>query len=278
MNTLSPASCGRWFGAGAITGAGLHVGLHVGLLVGLFAGALPAPVLAETPADCRVAESQLDNSFPLPRVEAAISNKKLEILVIGAGSSRLPGPQGTMLAYPARLQNALSQKLPDVAVKVAADVKLGRTAHDMLPDLRAAVAPASRPALVIWQTGTVDAVRSVEPEAFSKALTKGVAAAKAAGTDVVLMNMQYSPRTESMIALGNYADSMRWVALQFEVPLFDRFQVMKTWNEMGVFDLYRDTKKMDIAERVHDCIGRLLADLIIGAAQPGGAVPPIDVK
>jgi hypothetical protein len=35
---------------------------------------------------------------------------------------------------------------------------------------------------------------------------------------------------------------------------------------------------MDTAERVHDCIGWLLADLIIGAAQPGGATPPIDVK
>jgi hypothetical protein len=105
-----------------------------------------------------------------------------------------------------------------------------------------------------------------------------VEAAKAQGSDVVLMNMQYSPRTESMIALGNYAESMRWVALQYEIPLFDRFHVMKTWNELGTFDLYSDTKKMDTAERVHDCIGWLLADLIIGAAQPGGATPPIDVK
>jgi len=271
MKTMRLASCGR----------GISAGLALVLLMPVFALAwlqISSQAWAETPADCRVAETQLDNSFPLPRVEAAISNKKLAILVLGAGSSRLPGPQGTLLAYPARLQSALAQKLPGVAVTVVADVKLGRTARDMLADMRAAVAAPPRPALVVWQTGTVDAVRSVDPEAFTRTLTKGVTAAKAAGADVVLMNMQYSPRTESMIALGNYADSMRWVALQFEVPLFDRFQVMKTWNEMGTFDLYRDTKKMDIAERVHDCIGRLLADLIIGAAKPGGAVPPIDVK
>jgi hypothetical protein len=261
MKALCPASRGGWVCAGI-----------------MLAAVLLTPALAETPANCRVAESQLDNSFALPQVEKAISNKILDILVVGSGSSQLPGPKGAAMSYPAQLQNALTQKLPDVAIKVATDVKSGRTARDMLPGLKAAVAGPGRPALVVWQTGTVDAVRSVEPETFSTALTKGVAAVKNAGTDVVLMNMQYSPRTESMIALGNYVDSMRWVALQFEVPLFDRFQVMKTWNELGVFDLYRDTKKMDIAARVHDCIGRLLADLVIGAAQPGGAVPPIDVK
>jgi hypothetical protein len=269
MKMLSPAPCR------ARTGAA--IGAAIGVGIGL-AAVLYGPAFADTPADCRVAESQLDNSFSLPNVETAIRDKKLDILVVGTGSSHLPGPRGTALAYPARLQNALTEKLPDIAVKVTTDVKSGRTARDMLPGVKTAVAAADKPVLVVWQTGTVDAVRSVEPEAFGTALTKGVVAAKKAGTDVVLMNMQYSPRTESMIALGSYAESMRWVALQFEVPLFDRFQVMKTWNEMGIFDLYRDTKKMDIAERVHDCIGRLLADLIIGAAQPGGAVPPIDVK
>ena len=31
-----------------------------------------------------------------------------------------------------------------------------------------------------------------------------------------------------MIALGTYAENMRWVALQQEAPLFDRFSIMKT--------------------------------------------------
>ena len=61
---------------------------------------------------------------------------------------------------------------------------------------------------------------------------------------------------------------MRWVALQQEVPLFDRFSIMKLWADLGTFDLYSATKKLDIAERVHDCIGRLLADLVIEAAKP----------
>ena len=71
-----------------------------------------------------------------------------------------------------------------------------------------------------------------------------------------------------MIALGTYAEDIRWVALQQEVPVFDRFSIMKLWVDLGTFDLYSATKKLDMAERVHDCIGRLLADLVIVATKP----------
>jgi len=48
---------------------------------------------------------------------------------------------------------------------------------------------------------------------------------------------------------------------------------MRHWRdvdhlEFGTFDLYSATKKLDVAERVHDCIGWLLADLVIAAAKP----------
>jgi hypothetical protein len=43
---------------------------------------------------------------------------------------------------------------------------------------------------------------------------------------------------------------------------------MKLWADLGTFDLYSATKKLDTAERVHDCIGRFLADFVIKAAKP----------
>jgi hypothetical protein len=122
---------------------------------------------------------------------------------------------------------------------------------------------------MVWQTGTVDAMKSIDTDQFSAALESGINIARSAGADVVLINAQYSPRTESMIALGTYAENMRWVALQQEVPLFDRFSIMRLWGDLGTFDLYSATKKLDIAERVHDCIGRLLADLVIEVAKSG---------
>jgi hypothetical protein len=241
------------------------------LLALLMLGA--GPVWAELPAECRVAENLAESSFRLPRVTRALAAKRLTILVVGAGSSQLPGSSGVANAYPARLQHELMQQLPGVEVKVTTDVKAKRTATEMVKALPGLLS-AAKPALLVWQTGTVDAMLSVDPDQFSQALDNGINAAHSAGADVVLINAQYSPRTESMIALGTYAEDMRWVALQHEVPLFDRFSIMRLWSDLGTFDLYSATKKLDTAERVHDCIGRLLADFVITAAKP--EEPPVN--
>ena len=234
------------------------------LLALLLFGGMPAN--AEHPAECRVAENLTVPNFRLPRVAKALAEKRLNILVLGAGSSQLPGSNGAKNAYPARLQQALAQKLPGVDVKVTTDVKSRRTAVEMVKMLPSDLSSA-KPDLLVWQTGTVDAMLAVDPDVFSQALDKGINIAQSEGADVVLINSQYSPRTESMIALSTYGDDMRWVALQHEVPLFDRFNVMKLWSDLGTFDLYSATKKLDIAEQVHDCIGRLLADLVVTAAK-----------
>ena len=87
----------------------------------------------------------------------------------------------------------------------------------------------------------------------------------AAHADVIMMNMQHSPRTESMLGVSAYADVMRWVAEQHGVELFDRLAIMRYWSDEGVFDLYAATKDYAMARRVHECIGRALASLIINA-------------
>ena len=228
---------------------------------------LAGPAWAEHPAECRVAAHLAEPNYPLPQVTRAVAEKKLNILVVGAGSSQLPGANGAKNAYPARLQQALADLLTGVEVKVTTDIKARRTAAEMVKALPGDLS-ATKPSLLVWQTGTTDAMLSVDPDQFSQALDAGINIAQAAGADVVLVNAQYSPRTESMIALSTYSEDMRWVALQHEVPLFDRFSIMRLWSELGTFDLYSATKKLDIAERVHDCIGRLLADLVIAAAKP----------
>jgi phosphoribosylformylglycinamidine (FGAM) synthase PurS component len=42
---------------------------------------------------------------------------------------------------------------------------------------------------------------------------------------------------------------------------------MKRWSEAGVFDLHSATRKTDVAEQVHDCLGRLLANVVVEAAK-----------
>jgi hypothetical protein len=222
-----------------------------------------AAYAAESP-DCAVAAHLAASEHPLPRVAAAVDQaRQLDIVVVGAGSSTLAGPGGVDLAYPARLQVILSKRLPGVNVKVATNVEPRRSAAEMT-EIFEKILMDEKPSLVIWQSGTVDAISGVEPEDYRATLEEGVEMVHAGGSDLVLMNMQYSPRTESMIAIQSYADNMKLVAQQHDVPLFDRFAIMKQWSELGTFDLYAATRKLETAARIHDCVAQLLADLIGG--------------
>ena len=226
---------------------------------------LGAAVAAESP-DCAVGAQLATTEHALPRVAAAVDRARaLDIVVMGAGSSTLAGPGGTDLAYPARLQIVLSKRLPGVNTKVVTNVKSRRSAAEMTEGFEK-VLMEEKPVLVIWQSGTVDAITGVDSEDYRATLEEGIELLHAGGADVVLMNMQYSPRTDSMIAIQAYADNMRLVAQQREVPLFDRFAIMRQWHDQGDFDLFSTSHGLDLAKRVHDCLGRALAQFVIEAA------------
>jgi hypothetical protein len=226
------------------------------------------PAVAQRPDACDVPGYLLFGDSALNRVAAAVKAQHLDIAIIGSGSSVLGGPDGALRAYPARLEATLARRLPGVEVKVVAHAKARQTAEEMSEDLEKILVD-EKPALVVWQTGTVDAMRGVEPDEFGAALNDGVETIQAAGADVILMNMQYSPRTETMIAIGPYAENMRWAAQQRDVPLFDRLGIMRHWSDTGAFDLFAATKAFAVAQHVHDCIGRALAAQIIDSAHLG---------
>lgn len=216
--------------------------------------------------ECDVPASLLSSENEILRVAAEVKNKhRLDIAVVGTGSSALPGPDGQNFAYPARLQEALRQVLPGTEIKVVSQIQARQTTADMAAGMKN-ILTDNKPALVIWQAGTFDAVSGIEPDEFSTSLIAGVDAIIAAGADVVLVNMQYSPRTEALLNVSSYADVMRWVAQEHGALLFDRLAIMRYWNDQGIFDLYAATKKSDMARRVHDCIGRALASQIVEAA------------
>ena len=171
-------------------------------------------------------------------------------------------------AYPARLQAALKNKLSQLAINVSVEIQATKTAEEVATNL-VKLMEGKSPTLVIWQTGTVDAMRSIDPDDFRTAIDDGVVALQNAGADVVLMNPQYSPRTETMISVPPYLDNMRAVAQSRDVPLFDRFAIMHQWNDQGDFDLFGAHHGLDMAKRVHDCLGRALSIFVINAAHLG---------
>jgi ABC-type amino acid transport substrate-binding protein len=231
-------------------------------LAGIFAVASTA--LAQA-GNCMDAGARVHVDAGLSRAATAIaSRRELKIAVAGSASSILAGPGGVRAGYPVTLQSALSERWPGVAVSVSNTAKPRQTAAEMLAGF-GQLLTEQKPDLVIWQTGTVDAMRGVDLDEFRASLDKGVEELQAGGADIVLMNMQYSPKTEFMIAADSYAEIMRGVALRDEIPIFDRLAVMKEWNDEGIFDLSTTTKNSEMAEQVHGCLGRLLADLVVEA-------------
>lgn len=226
----------------------------------------PAPVtpaVCEVPSDLRSSDSQLRRT-----AEALRQGAPLEILAVGTGSSTLAGSDGASAAWPKRLEQALRKKLPGFTINVTA-VATPRQSAEQAAEAFGKLLKERKPVLVIWQTGTVDAMRHVDADDFRISLETGLEALQNAGADAILMNLQYSPRTETMISVSPYNDTMRLVAQQHEVPLFDRFAAMHHWSETGEFDLFGTTRDASLAKRVHDCIGRALALLVLDATKLG---------
>lgn len=246
---------------------GLHSLANLTLLA-LAAMLATAACAEDAPHSCDVPPYLLATESRLPRVADAVKNgRPLDILVLGSRSSAIVSTPDAS-AYPFRLQVALKEKLPSATVNLSVELQPKKTAEEMAGSF-VKVLEGKKPNLVIWQTGTVDAMRSLDPDEFRTAVDTGVTELQNAGADVVLMNLQYSPRTETMISVPPYIDNMRVVAQERDVPLFDRFAIMKQWNEQGDFDLFNPTHGIELAKQVHDCIGRALSKFIIDAAQLG---------
>jgi len=244
--------------------------LSLVLLCGLAAPSVRAEDAAPaSPQACEVPAYLLTTESQLPKTADVIkANKPLEILVIGSRSTTIPSSEDS--SYPARLQAILKEKLPSEPVHVSVEIQSKKTAEEAASGF-VKLMEAKNPTLVIWQTGTVDAIRSIDPDEFRSALTDGVSALQHAGADVVLMNLQYSPRTETIMSVPPYLDNMRVVAQEHEIPLFDRFAIMRQWNDQGQFDLFNPTRGPELAKQVHDCLGRALAQFVIDAAHVGPA-------
>jgi hypothetical protein len=236
--------------------------LGLTLLAGLAAAGVAR---AEDVQTCDVPAYLLTTESVLPKVADAVRNARpLTVLVVGSRSSTIVSSEAS--AYPAKLQAALKEKLPSIPVNLSVELQTGKTAEEVDANLVKLV-EAKKPNLVIWQTGTVDAMRSVDPDDFRSALSEGVVALQDAGADVVLVNLQYSPRTETMISAPPYLDNMRVVAQQHDVPLFDRFAIMRHWNDAGDFDLFSTFHGTGMAKRVHACLGRALSKFVLDAAR-----------
>jgi lysophospholipase L1-like esterase len=170
--------------------------------VALFAASIAhaqTPPANAMPEACRVPASVFVTDAKLVHAaKRVVLEKRLSIVAIGSSSTMGMGASSADAAWPARLEADLRRRLPNVAVTVANRAKPRETADQMAKRLAKDVL-SLKPDLVVWETGTADAVRSIDLDQFGTTLEDGIAAIAAAKADTLLVTPQYARDTVRLI-------------------------------------------------------------------------------
>jgi len=169
----------------------------------------------------------------LPNTQAALS-AGMPAIIVALGSSSTYGSMSSATAhtYPAELQRALNDELPQAHIAVINRGIGGEDAPEELARLQSDVI-AVRPQLVIWQVGSNGAMRGDDPEVFRRQVTKGVELLHAAGADVILMDNQRSPAVLAAPQHASIEKALSEVAQATGASLFSRGALMDSWREQG---------------------------------------------
>jgi hypothetical protein len=242
------------------------------LLIGLLGVALASsPVPADEPPQpgstkCTAPAELLQDDPQLPKVSEQLrQHKPVVIVVIGGASTAGTSPDSS---YPYFLEAALRQRHPGEDITVINKGIPGQTTDQMAVRFPKDVYPA-KPNLVIWETGTVDAVRGEDVDGMAEAITDGLGAIENHGAEAMLVDMQYNPSTVSVINFEPYLDALHQTADQQNVYMFKRYELMKYWIDAGEFDFINvpREKRLSLAREFYACLGERLADVIEYAAR-----------
>ena len=223
---------------------------------------LPYTVRADTLA-CDVPDELMQFDDKLPHLtERLRAAEPVKIVAIGGASTTGLAAGSSDLAYPHRLQEILAHSYPSPITVVNRGVPR-QTARQMLERFPTDVIPED-PVLVIWETGTTDAVRGVDVDDFAATLQAGIDEFKARGIDVMLVDMQFSHSTATVIDFERYLNALHRVGDVNDVNVFPRFEMMRYWSEQNVFnfDGVAKDERASLAASVYECLGRKMAEAI----------------
>jgi acyl-CoA thioesterase I len=235
---------------------------------GVTAFVVVAAILLGLPARgeqaCEVPPEMMQVSVKLPHLAARLhAREPVNIVAIGGASTTGTAAGSPDLAYPHRLQLALAKLFPDVPITVvnkgvprqSTRQMVGRFATDVIPE---------DPILVVWETGISDAVRGIEVEDFASAVQTGIDEIKNRSIDILLVDMQFSRSTATVIDFERYLTALHRVANLNEVYVFPRYEMMRYWSEQNMFnfDEVAAEERARLAARVYECLGYKLAQAI----------------
>lgn len=227
------------------------------------------PLRPSAAADCPVPPDIFLFEPTLPKlVDSLVAGRPVTIVAIGGASTEGRAAEGAEHSWPSRLGAELARDFPQASVTVLNLARPRQTAAAVVRRLEKDVI-ARNPSLVIWETGTVDAVRNVELGEFQETLQSGVALLKEK-SDVVLMDMQFSRGVQSFVDFEPYRKVLQQVSDLNDIPLFPRTELMREWGETGEIN-YRVKDKQqrrDMARMLYRCLGTAVATFLTRGTPP----------
>jgi hypothetical protein len=224
-------------------------------------------------SDCPIAEDTYDFEPMLPKIYSALqAGKDVTIVAIGGASS--DGSAAGGAGWPERMGTDLRARFPQANITIHNLSVPRKTTADMVKRFDKDVLSLN-PDLVIWETGTTDAVRAVDPAEFRGELEGGLAKLLTSGAEVIFMDMQYSRMTGAMINFNRYVVTMRGVADVGDVPLFPRHKIMRAWAETGMFETTEKSAdaRRALADKLYRCLGSAIAGFVARRPEPASSEP-----
>ena len=223
------------------------------------AAAQPAPAQA-APCPDRGSQPIVDGS--LPHLRGRLSDREpIRIVAIGSSSTAGAGASRPANAYPRQLEAFLQARFPARRISVVNVGVNGQEVPDMLARLDRDVL-AHRPDLVIWQFGSNGLMRGLPMPTMERDAREGIARIRAAGADVMLMDLQYVPRINAMPQRDALLAMMQRLADSTGAAIFRRYALMKAWDgSLGPrYDrLMVDADQLHLNDASYRCLAAELA-------------------
>jgi lysophospholipase L1-like esterase len=202
----------------------------------------------------------------LPHVASKLaSGQPVVIVAFGSSSTAGVGTTSPEFTYPNRLAAQLRRQYPSADITVINSGHGGEDAPEMVNRLQRSVIDR-HPDLVIWQVGSNAVLRNLDPAETAQLVEDGVARIQAAGSDVVLVDPQYSPRiTERAESANQMVKLLGRVAALRHIGIFPRFEVMRDWHEKQALpiDSFVIADGLHMNDWGYACFAQLLGDDII---------------
>jgi len=242
--------------------------LVAGLMVAGFVALAQGPTAASPVETCLAANRNLSLGTALPHTAARLNaGGPLKVVALGSSSTSGLWVLNRAATYPEVMRRELARIRPDLEFEVLNRGRIGDTIGRTLARLPGEVL-SHGPDLVVWQLGTNDVVWGGKADGLKTQVVQGVRILKSGGTELVLMDLQYTPAVLASFHHSAMQAIIADAAREEHIGLFSRFDLMRRSIKAGIApNALVSWDGLHNSADGYECIGKALARAIYAAAR-----------